>query len=92
MKTINANPNRTEHIHVRTNTQACIIVACLCEDHEHLVYDRDLSARAGYAVQSVRLDEDDPATETATISNLGHRFEITSVRTGASTMVWWDED
>ena len=59
---------------------------------EHIVYDRDLSVRAGYTVQSVRLDEYGPATEAATISNLGYRFEITNVRTGASTMVWWDED
>lgn len=90
MKTINTN--RTEHIHVRTNAQACLIVACLCGDHEHIVYDHDLSVRAGHVVQSVRLDADDPATEVATITHLEHRFEITLARTDASTMVWWDED
>lgn len=92
MNVINHDIAKTEHIHVRKEATAAHLVAALCYPHEHLVYDEELSKRAGYTVLSVRIDEDDPATETGTVSYLGTRYEINDHHTGATICIWFDEN
>lgn len=83
---------KTEHIHTRNRDVAIALVACLATpDNEHFVVDEYLSKRAGYTVFSVRPDIGDPGTETATISDLGNRFEINNQVNGRTTCVWYDE-
>ena len=83
---------KTEHIHTRNRDVAIALVACLATpDHEHFVVDEYLSKRAGYTVFSVRSEIGNPESETATISDLGTRFEINTHVNGRTTCVWYDE-
>lgn len=92
MYTFNCNPNRTEHIHVRTKDHAAILLACLVSSQERIVFDEEETKRTGYTVQSIRLDELRSETETAVVYHRDHRFEVFGKTTGATTMIWWEED
>lgn len=83
------NPTKTEHIHTRNREVATLLLCTLCRG-EYIHHDDDLSTRAGYTVFSVRLEEDDPKTEVATISDLGTRYEVNDHNTGRTTCIWYD--